>query len=169
MVSRSLDVYVLAKLLLEQKKRPYAVVAKELGMSASEFHAAVRRLTVAGLVQAEDRSPRRKAVEDFLRHGVRYVFPAVRGPVNRGVPTSSAAAPLAELLASTEELIPVWPDAAGKHRGYAIEPLHPSAPRAAQNNSAFYEMLALIDAVREGRVRERQLAEEELHKRIYRP
>lgn len=48
------------------------------------------------------------------------------------------------------------------------EPLHPSAPEAARRDGRLYEILALIDALREGRNRERQIAKEELLKRIHR-
>ena len=168
MVAKSLDVYSLAKLLVEKEMRAYAVVAKELSMSASEFHAAVQRLIQAGLVDGETRKPRKKSVEEFLLHGVRYVFPAIPGPVTRGVATAHAAAPLKDLISSDAGgMCPFWPDAGGTMRGYSIEPLHPSAPRAAQMDSALYELLALIDALREGRARERQIAGEQLHKRIY--
>jgi hypothetical protein len=168
MIARSLDVYTLAKLLLETGKRPYATVARELEMSASEFHAAVHRLAEAGLVDPESRKPKARAVQEFLLQGVRYVFPAKRGPVSRGLPTSYAAPPLVDLLASSEENVPVWPYPEGVSRGYSIEPLHPSAPQAARKDPALYEILALIDALREGMVRERQLAEAELRRRIQR-
>ncbi len=167
-IAKSLDVYALAKLLLEKEKRPFAVVAKEIGMSASEFHAAVQRLAHAGLIEQESRKPRGKPVEEFLFHGVPYAFPATQGAPTRGVPTSHLAAPLkAHLAVSTGTLGPVWPDSNGKARGYAIDPLHPSAPVAAKTDPSFYEMLALIDALRDGRTRERALAREELHRRIF--
>jgi hypothetical protein len=166
--AKSLDVYVLAKLLVEIEKRPFAIVAKEIGMSASEFHAAVQRLSHAGLIEKENRKPRGKPVEEFLFHGVPYTFPARRGAPTRGVPTSHLAAPLNGLVsASPGTLGPVWPDGGGTVRGYAIDPLHPSAPSAACADPAFYEVLALIDALRDGRVSERQFAREELHRRIH--
>lgn len=168
MIAKSLDVYALAKLVLETEKRSFGVVAKEIGMSASEFHAAVMRLAQAGLIEKESRKVCGKPVEEFLFHGVPYVFPARQGPPTRGVPTSHMAAPLNALVAvSSGTLGPVWPDAGGKIRGYAIEPLHPSAPMVAKTDPAFYEILALIDGLRDGRTRERQLAREELHRRIF--
>ena len=168
MTAKSLDVYALAKLLLEKEKRPFAVVAKEIGMSAAEFHAAVQRLAHAGLIEQESRKPRGKPVEEFLFHGVPYAFPATQGAPTRGVPTSHMAAPLKALVAaSPEPLGPVWPDGEGKVRGYAIDPLHPSAPSAAMADPAFHDILALIDALRDGRMRERQLARGELHRRIF--
>ena len=53
-------------------------------------------------------------------------------------------------------------------RGVTFEPLHKSAPAAARKDPALYELLALIDAVRDGRVRERKLAEKELSTRFRR-
>ncbi len=168
MIAKSLDVYALAKLLLEKEKRPFAAVAKEMGMSASEFHAAVGRLALSGLVDSDSRKPYRKPVEEFLFHGVPYVFPAIPGAPTRGIPTSFGAAPLNSLIAtSADTLGPVWPDAEGKNRGYAIEPLHPSAPKVVRRDKPLYEILALIDALRDGRAREHRLAREELHRRIF--
>jgi hypothetical protein len=43
-------------------------------------------------------------------------------------------------------------------RGQAIEPLHPSVPYACRQDKRLYEMLALADALRIGRARERSLA-----------
>jgi hypothetical protein len=168
MIAKSLDVYALAKLILEESARPYAAVAGELGMSASEFHAAVQRLGRAGLVDPKDRRIRQGAVREFLIHGLRYVFPAVAGGLTRGISTSYAAPPLAEFISFGKENIPVWPDASGEEIGYGVDPLHPSAPKAARRDGRLYEVLALIDALREGRIRERQIAEDELLKRIHR-
>jgi DNA-binding Lrp family transcriptional regulator len=168
MIAKSLDIYALAKLALEESARPYAVVAAELGMSASEFHAAVQRLGQAGLVEQKDRRIRQGAVREFLIHGLRYAFPVVMGGLTRGMPTSYAAPPLAEFISFGKENIPVWPDALGEKLGYGVEPLHPSAAKAARRDGRLYEVLALIDALRDGRTRERQIAEDELLKRIHR-
>jgi hypothetical protein len=62
---------------------------------------------------------------------------------------------LAELIFFANENIPVWPDASGEKLGYGVEPLHPSAPTAVRRDARLYEVLALIDALREGRARER--------------
>ena len=134
-------------------------------MSASEVHAAVRRLAEAGLIDAVPRSPRRGPLLEYLVHGVRYAFPAKRGTLTRGIPTSYAAAPLSEEFAS-EDLPPVWPDPEGKVRGYALEPLYSSVPQAAKNDPQLYQLLALVDAIRDGRARERQRAVEELKKQL---
>src|ERR1700681_1175546 len=91
-----------------------------------------------------------------------------RGEVTRGVPTSYAAPPLNKEIELGSELPPVWPFPEGQHRGVSLEPLYKTAPAAALRDPIFYEMLALIDALREGRARERKLAEKELIERVRR-
>jgi DNA-binding Lrp family transcriptional regulator len=165
MIAKSLDVVVLLKLLLNQGGKSYAQLSKELGISASEIHAAVRRGIAAGLVQAESKAPIRRALTEYLISGVRYAFPAAHGPVARGMPTAYAAPPMAQWVVS-EDLPPVWPEPEGLVKGFAVEPLYNSVPGAAKLDTALYELLTLVDAIRIGRARERKLAEDELRKRI---
>jgi len=156
---------VLLKLLLDRRKLTYAQLSKDIGISASEIHAAVRRGVEAGLIEPGGRLPLRKPLEEYLLHGVRYAFPAKAGPVVRGVPTAYAAPPLADKM-SSDQLPPVWPDPEGNVLGVAVEPLCSSVPKIAKTDSPLYELLALVDALRIGRARERGLAEEELKQRI---
>jgi hypothetical protein len=165
MIAKSLDIVVLLKLLLSGENKTYAELSKELGMSASEIHAAVRRSVDAGLIEFESRRPLRKPLEEYLLHGIRYAFPAKRGAVARGIPTAHAAPPLVDQI-GVDDLPPVWPDPEGHVKGYALEPLYRSAPKAAKRDPQLYELLALVDALRGGRARERKLAEEELKKRL---
>ena len=51
-------------------------------------------------------------------------------------------------------------------RGEGLEPLYKSVPRAARADAQLYEWLALVDAVRAGRARERELAVKELRSRL---
>src|SRR6266513_2443827 len=120
MNAKSLDIVVLLRLVADSQPKTYAELSQELGISASEIHAAVKRCTAAGLIGQESRKPLRKPVEDYLLHGVRYAFPARRGPLARGVPTAYAAPPLASQVHS-EDLPPVWPDPEGQIKGFAIE------------------------------------------------
>lgn len=163
------DVYVVLKIIAAESRRPpYARLAADLGMSASEVHASVKRAQSARLLHGpeSDSRPNLSAVEEFLIHGLKYVFPAERGNFTRGVPTSYAAEPLRRRIPPSTEPIPVWPHAEGKDRGIALPPLHKSAPVAALRDAQFYEYLALTDALRDGRARERKYAEEELHQRL---
>jgi hypothetical protein len=140
----------------------------ELSISASEIHASLKRLTLSRLMSrdADGNRPVLEAVEEFLLHGVKYAFPAKRGEVTRGVLTAYAAPPLNKHIQQGSELPPVWPFAEGQHRGISLEPLYRTAPAAALRDESLYEMLALIDAVRDGRARERHLATKELSERI---
>lgn len=160
------DILVLLRLLSADADRTYPHLAHALGMSASEVHASVQRAAKAGLVRLDDREPNRQALLEFLVHGVKYAFPADRGGMTRGMPTAHAAAPLAKKLAAGKEAPPVWPDPDGSVRGEALEPLYRSAPNAARADAGLYEWLALVDAIRSGRARERELAANELRRRL---
>jgi len=95
-------------------------------------------------------------------HGVKYAYPPERGSLTRGIPTGYAAAPLKSLINQSDEPPPVWPDPEGRVRGYALAPLYRSVPKAVGRDSRLYELLALVDAVRDGRARERELAVKEI-------
>ena len=136
----------------------YEALASKLGLSVSEAHAAVKRAQGAGLLLG--REANRRALLEFIEHGARYAFFTKRGPVVRGMPTGVGAPPLRDHFQATE--VPVWPSASGTARGYALAPLYRTVPEAAKEDSALYEALALVDAVRDGGARERALAMNEL-------
>lgn len=160
------DVVVLLRLLdAPPEERAFPRLAQDLGISVSEVHAAVKRAAVSGLVDLETRAVRKQALGEFLVHGLRYAFPAKRSGVTRGIPTSYAAPPLNAQFAEAE-LPPIWPDPEGTVRGEGLAPLYKSAPRAALRDRRLYEWLALVDAVRAGRARERKLATVEIERRL---
>ena len=169
---RRLDVVVLLKLSLEKGGRPpYLRLANELHLYPSEVYASVKRARASHLVQSPelDDQLNRSALLEFLLHGVRYAFPAEKGPPTRGVPTSHAAPPLRRFIADSGELPPVWPYVDGKVRGYTFAPLHKNVPQAALEDERLYELLAMVDAMRDGRARERELAGRELTRRLDAP
>jgi len=144
----------------------YDALARELCMSASEVHAGFKRAEHAQLADPQSKQPIIPALEEFLTHGIRYVFPAEMGELTRGMPTSYAAKPLVDFLMKTQEPPPVWPYADGNTRGFSFLPLYKTVPKAAKNDERFYELLVLVDAIRGGRARERHLAIQELKKRL---
>ena len=163
------DVYVALKLVAAGSRRPpYSHLALELVMSPSEVHASVKRASASGLLHGPslENRPNVGALEEFLVHGLKYVFPAVRGELTRGVATSYGAPPLRALITPTTDPIPVWPFGEGKQRGVSLAPLYRTAPEAALLDPSFYELLVLADALRDGRIRERRIAETELHGRL---
>jgi hypothetical protein len=137
-------------------------------MSASEVHAAVKRAQASRLLHGPELNERPilSAIEEFLAHGLKYAFPADRGAPTRGVLTSYAAQPLRQVIAPNDEAPPVWPYPAGSQRGIAFEPLYRQAPKAALRDPVLYELLALVDALRDGRARERKLALEMIVSRL---
>lgn len=203
------DFLVALKLVAWGNQRwTYARLAQELGLSASEAHAAVKRGVQAGLL-LQNRAPaapasdvpsaeatslqeqtgiyrvtrkrvRRsalpldedapqdnpvrvhaQALAEFTLHGAKYAFPGVRLPLAVGVPTSHSAPAFAGVFAPGGTDF-VWPHPNGSVRGIGVEPLHPSVPFAAIKDAQLYEMLALFDALRVGKARERNMAAERL-------
>lgn len=154
------DVVVALKLVLHPGLT-IQQLADSLGLSLSAVHRSVSRATAAGLLRA-DRRPVRHAIREFVLHGLRYAFPAVRGSMTPGMPTAHAALPLSDLIHADLDPIPVWPDSMGEARGEAFTPLCASAPAAARADPNLYACLALIDALRGGRAREQNLAKEHL-------
>ncbi|HYL18849.1 MAG TPA: hypothetical protein VEV20_09210 [Burkholderiales bacterium] len=169
------DICVLLKIVaLEGTPWSYSQLAYELGMSASEVHAGVKRAAEASLMRLEEGwgTPDPGALEELLVHGLKYVFAPVRGGLARGIPTSFAAPGLSALpgsdtlLARPDELPPVWPDDEGDVRGYEFSPLYKSVPFAARRDAKLYELLALVDAIRGGSTEEREAATRELRARL---
>lgn len=142
----------------------FADLAVELGMSASEVHKAIGRAQRSQLVAPRPDlgmwTVQRRNLLEFLIHGLRYVFPAERGALTRGVPTGIAAPILQARFGPSSEPPTVWPHAEGTARGQSIEPLYPSVPLAASRDSNLYAALAVVDAIRCGRARERAVAAE---------
>ncbi|WP_420456517.1 hypothetical protein [Rubrivirga sp.] len=171
-LTRPQDVLVLLKLVASpDSAATYARLADEVGLSVSQVYRSLERAEAARLYTAARRAPIRAALLDFVLHGVRYAYPAAHGPRTRGMPTSVAAPPLRDHFAmgAAEGEVPVWPDPEGLVVGYAVDPLHAVAPRASRRDPALYELLALVDALREGRTRERALAADALRSRIDHP
>ena len=133
-------------------------------MSQSEISHSLVRSKFAGLLDDSGKKVMRLALMDFLQYALALVFPQKPGAVVRGIPTAHSAPPLNKEIDS-EELY-VWPSASGKVRGHGIAPLYPSVADAAMKDEKLYQLLALADALRVGRARERNLAVKELKERI---
>lgn len=135
-------------------------------MSTSEVHAGIKRAVAAHLMNEHRGYPLKKSIEEFLVHGVKYCFPPDHGALTRGIPTGYAASPLKDLISQPNEPPPVWPYPDGDTRGYEFSPLYKSVPKAALKDQMLYELLAIVDAIRDGRAREREIAIRELKVRL---
>jgi hypothetical protein len=166
-VLRPHDILVLLKLAgIGGLPWTYDSVAHELGLSASAVHRSVDRAIESGLFSRKRREVERASLQELLVHGARYFFPPQWGGEARGLPTAWAAAPLSGQLAHSGDNPPVWPIPGGKVRGIALKPLDPRVPDAVLKDEPLHELLALVDAVRIGAARERNLAAKELGARL---
>jgi hypothetical protein len=176
---RPQDIVLVLKLVAANSAAwSFSKLGKELFMSASHAFQSVLRAEAANLLTTSKAppappkarsllfQPQRNNLKEFLIHGVKYAFPVERGGPTRGVPTAEAAPPLNHHFDQDLQFPPVWPDAEGSVRGIAFSPLYKTVPKAALRDPQLYELLALVDAIREGRAREREIAIRELTERM---
>jgi len=167
MMLKPQDIVILLKLIsIGPRNWSYNMLSYELAMSASEVHGGIKRVSKSHLFNKDQKVPIKQALLEYLEHGIRYSFPPDLGGMTRGMPTGIAAPPLNSMFNENEEQ-PVWPTADGSHRGYEFSPLFKSVPEAAKSDSALYELLALVDAIRGGRSRERKAAIREVERRLF--
>lgn len=160
------DVLILLKLLGEHDRWTVRSLGDSLDIDPAGVHRALKRLEQAGLVDVGDHRVNRSNAEEFLIHGLKYLFPARQEGLSRGVPTAWAAPPLSHELVQVDEPPPVWPDPRGERRGVALQPLHEKAVDVARRDPALAEKLALLDAIRLGDGRVRSLAAKRLRERL---
>lgn len=161
------DILILLKLCLWRDRAwRHVDLAAELGLSQTEISFALERCRHSGFLDSAKKRVLRSSLMEFLEHGLKYIYPVQPGPICRGMPTAHSALPLAKRIVSDADDQYVWPWADGQVRGQGIMPLYESVPHAAQKDSQLHELLALVDALRVGRARERNIALEELEKRI---
>ena len=160
------DVVVLLKVIaLNNDNWQQIPLAFSLKMSQSEVSQSVARSKYAGLLDDNGKKVMRQALYDFLRYGLAVVFPAKPGAVVRGIPTAHSTAPLNKEISSGEDY--VWPFAIGNVRGHGITPLYVTVPQAAMDDEQLHALLALVDALRVGKAREKNMAVQELKNRIW--
>ena len=167
------DLIVALKLAVSGTPASYAVLAASLGLNASEAHTAVQRAVQAQLLvdTANDALAKnsklgniqvhRQNLLEFVLHGAKYAFPAEKTSLTVGVPTSHSAPVFSGVFEPGSDDW-VWPYAEGSHKGVGVVPLHPCVPTAALADVQLYAALALLDALRVGRARERKMAIDKL-------
>jgi hypothetical protein len=162
------DVVVLLKLLTfrtQEKGIRQVDLALSLSLSQSEVHKAFSRAKGSGLLtlNADRRTVgasqvRRDAFLEYVVHGLKYACPVRSGEQTRGLATAWALPAVCKGLVVSSGDGPVWPWHNGATRGPAVEPLYRSVPEAASRDAALHELLALVDLIRIGRVRDREHA-----------
>lgn len=164
---RPQDIVILLKIIARGGSQwRHLDIAYELGLSQSEVTHGLERCVKSGLIDPAKRLPLKSALAELLVHGLKYIFPVQPGAICRGIATAHSSKPLAGKIVASDTDNYVWPYAEGDMRGQAIQPLYPSVPQAAKKDPKLHEFLALVDAIRVGRAREKKLATDELLKRL---
>jgi hypothetical protein len=151
------DILILLKICILGEQEWYQhTLAEDLDISQSEISECLSRSKYSGLIDANRKRVNVLNLLDFLQFGIKFTFPQQPGAIVRGIATAHSAPPLNNEIHS--EQIYVWPYAKGNMRGQSIQPLYKSVPIAVLKDKNLYEVLALVDAIRVGKVREQQLA-----------
>jgi hypothetical protein len=166
-VIKNSDIYVLSGLLAHEEDWSYRSLADRLHVPHAVVQRALSRTEDSGLYSALRRRVHLPHFEEFAIHALHFLVPAQLGALVRGVPAAWAAAPMSGAISSSgEEPPPVWPYAHGQVRGQAVEPLHRAAPEAVGEWSDLGEILALLDSLRVGDARVRNVAGDCLSTRL---
>lgn len=151
-------------------KWTFRSLSVSLNLSLAACNRAVHDALTSGLLRRTLKDDEvvadRQALEEFLIHGLKYVFPPEHSATSRGIPTSIAAPVLSEHINAVYESILIWPDSMGNAYGVGLKPLHPAVTDAVKNDATLYGLLALIDSIRVGRARERNVGINELKKAL---
>jgi hypothetical protein len=159
------DIVVLARLItIDDPGYTQMALAQALYMSQSEISSSISRSSYAGLLINKGKEVHRKPFFEFIKYGLAVVFPQHPGAIVRGTVTAHSAPPLDIEIVSEENY--VWPYSKGMSRGQSITPLYPTVPKSVITDTYLHELLALMDAVRVGRAREKNRALELLKQLI---
>ena len=164
---RGQDVLLVAQLLNHPAPWSYQSLGASIGISASQCHAAFQRLADAKVVDRDRRTPIRSNLLEFLRHGVKYMFPVTPGREAVGVPTAHSAPIWKNRLVTPSGKDLVWEHHEGPAHGGTIKPLYKTVPSVAMRYPDTYSILGIIDSIRLGRARETREAEQMLEGLIY--
>ena len=176
---KSQDIFILFKLIsLEKSNQSGSIeldhsvrnLASLTGVGKTEVSNAINRSIEVGLAKRRARqteiSVNRKSLYEFIYYGLRYVFPVKPLELTRGIPTAFAARVLNQKLFTPGDYVPVWPDAQAKSMGQAVKPLYRTVPNATSEDEQLYAYLALVDAIRLGGAREKDIAGKELYRQM---
>lgn len=160
---RPQDIAILLKIISKRNSSwQNKDLAGELFISQSEISDSLNRSLVAGLINGDKKKVHRKSLLEFVVHGLHYVFPVIPGSLVNGIYTAHSHPFMRKHF--TSDVGYVWPEMRGEFRGLAIEPLYKDVVKAVKLDPDLYKMLALLDVIRVGKVREIKIAISELSK-----
>lgn len=150
---RPQDIVILLKMLtIKEKEWQYRDISAQLYISISEVSESLARSEVAHLVDHTRRQVHRQNLMEFIAHGLPFVFPAQPGTMVTGIYTAHSHPWFQQYFVS--EMNYAWSYDEGTVRGLAIAPLYKTVPSACLVDSKLYLLLAAVDVLRVGRVRE---------------
>ena len=156
---KSQDILILLKLISisksKQEKWSYEEISNAFDISLSTVHKSINSLRDSGFLNAKKINL--FAVNEFLVHGLKYVFPVTPGPIVRGFRTVHTPPFNNDKLSSQLDIF-VWPHPEGDKKGFSVEPLYKTVPEAFRSDEVFYQLLCIVDALRIGRAREKKEA-----------
>jgi hypothetical protein len=142
-------------------------LSNALQISISEISESLNRSRLAHLVDYNKKQVNRQNLLEFLEHGVHYVFPQQPGATVRGIPTAHSHPHMKKMFISDVDY--VWPDNKGSAMGMMIEPFYAKQTEAVKEDPLYYKLLALVDVIRVGKVREVKFAITGLKKYLNEP
>ena len=154
------DFLIALFLALEKQNLYQKEIADRLKISRSTVSYAMNRLIKLKLINEETQQVMVHSLLDFIKYAIHLVYPTEIGSKVRGVPTALSG-PILNKLIPTEDKF-VWKSDKGTIIGQEIKPLYDSVPDLVKTEPALYKVLSLIDAVRTGNSREKDIANKEL-------
>jgi hypothetical protein len=163
---RPQDIVVLLKILtLNDKAWQFKDLSISLGISQAEITESLNRSDIAKLFNKSSRKLNRSNLYEFINYGLPYAFPQIPGTLVNGMPTAHSHPYFSKHFSSDYKF--VWPHVNGKDRGLALEPFYKNQCFAAESDPDLYLMLACIDIIRVGKVREKEMAKEILKNKMF--
>ena len=163
-IMRPQDVVILLKKLTRSGRSMNGKeLSESLGISQSEVSEAMERNLNAHLTDDAKVRVNIVSLREFLIYGIKYCFPVKPGAMVRGIPTAVSSPLFSESIVAGDETF-VWKCKEGTHRGQSVTPLFHTVPLAVKQDDELYSLLAIVDALRIGRARERNIAIQELDK-----
>lgn len=160
---RPQDIVILLKIVsIGDVPWQYRDLSSSLKISISEISESISRSEQAGLII--NKKILRNALLEFIQYGLQYVFPQRPGAIATGMPTAHSHPYYKDKILSSNPY--VWPSFQGTARGESIEPLYKGVLSGAADDEIFYLLMASVDIIRVGRVREKQMAIEVLTNHI---
>lgn len=168
MQMNEIDIVVGLK-LITKPDLPQTELAKQIGSNPSQVNRAIQALLNSHLFYSMEGKLRANFYGwEKILLAIEYLFPVNVGGMVVGTPTAYGAPPISKEINPGSDPIPVWPCATGGVRGLYLEPLYSGLPKALIEypDEDLYTLLVLIDTLRIGRSREKELAKKYLEEKL---